>query len=223
MSEHDIEAGARWSRKIDDELDNTDFGILFVTSENQHEPWLVHEAGALGKSVKESQVVPLLIEMSPGELKQPLARFQAVEHGEEGVKKLVNSINEALGKDKLDADVLEKAFYTNWPNLEENIEGISDLLEEDSDSEKPGWEEVQRRRDEKINEVLELVRSTSHRLDIGVHLKATGDIVAFAEGVDRDVLLVDGDVYAGGEVGMGPTALFESVEAFCSLKPGEGE
>jgi hypothetical protein len=158
MSQHDVDAGSRWAREIDDQLEETDFGILFVTPENQEEPWLVHEAGALGKSVEESRVVPVTIQMEPADVGWPLARFQGVNLGEDGVRDLINSVNSALGEKQLESSVLERAFDTNWPRLQEDLEDIPPLSEGAS-TEEDTLEEAQRKRDKKIDEVLELVRS----------------------------------------------------------------
>ena len=159
MSDHDIDAGSRWSRQIDDRLEATDFGVLFVTPENQKEPWLVHEAGALGKSVEESRVVPVTIEMQPADVDWPLARFQGVGLEEDEIQELVESVNSALGEDQLEQSVLERAFETNWPSLQEDLRDIPPPPEEKLSPEADSPEEAQRRRDEKLDEMLELVRS----------------------------------------------------------------
>lgn len=159
MSKHDVDAGSRWAREIDEQLEATDFGVLFVTPESQHEPWLVHEAGALGKSIEESRVVPMLIDMSPSDLDWPLARFQAKSLNKPGIWDLVDSINKARGDDQRDAEVLEKAFNGQWSDLESGLEGIPPLSESEPTLEEATLEEAQTRRDEKLDEVLELVRS----------------------------------------------------------------
>ena len=159
MSDHDIDAGSRWSRQIDDRLEATDFGILFVTPENQKEPWLVHEAGALGKSVEESRVVPVTIEMQPADVDWPLARFQGVGLEENEIQELVESVNSALSEDQLEQNVLERAFETNWPSLQEDLQDIPPPPGKELSSEADSPEEAQQRRDEKLDEMLELVRS----------------------------------------------------------------
>jgi hypothetical protein len=63
MSHEDIQAGARWSPEINDQLSQTKFGIICLTPENQHKPWLAFEAGALAKTVDDAYVVPYLIDM----------------------------------------------------------------------------------------------------------------------------------------------------------------
>jgi hypothetical protein len=49
MSDEDIDSGARWNDSIAKSLDDTHFGIVCATRENQHAPWLIFEAGALAK------------------------------------------------------------------------------------------------------------------------------------------------------------------------------
>ena len=64
MSGVDIRAGMRWSREVDEQLRDTQFGILCLTKENQTAPWLLFEAGALAKSVEGAAVCPYLIDLS---------------------------------------------------------------------------------------------------------------------------------------------------------------
>ncbi|WP_263789931.1 TIR domain-containing protein [Salinibacter sp.] len=160
MSERGIEAGNRWLKKIDAELETTNFGILFVTPENQNEPWLVHEAGALAKSIEESRVAPVTIDMAPSDIDWPLARFQASNLDQSGVSDLLTSINEAFGEDQLESSVLESSFEAQWPNLKKELDDLPSPQQENATPESSP-EEAQQRRDEKLDEVLELVRGMS--------------------------------------------------------------
>jgi len=63
---------------------------------------------------------------------------------------------------------------------------------------------------------IESVASETRSTGTGRYLKASGDVVAFADGIDRNVLFVDGDVFMGGDIRAGPDGLFMGVEAFCS-------
>src|SRR5688572_24049156 len=55
MSGEDIYAGARWLAEIQAQLSQTGVGIICVTPENQHSPWLNFEGGALSKTLPESR------------------------------------------------------------------------------------------------------------------------------------------------------------------------
>jgi len=56
VSSEDIDKGARWSTDIASELADSSYGILCVTKENLHAPWLTFEAGALSKTMDKSYV-----------------------------------------------------------------------------------------------------------------------------------------------------------------------
>ena len=77
--ESDIDAGKKWSREIDQQLDATKIGVLGLTRQNLAQPWILFEAGALAKQVESdtSRVTPYLFDVSPTELVVPLSSFQA--------------------------------------------------------------------------------------------------------------------------------------------------
>src|SRR5262249_18500658 len=64
MSAHDIEPGASWVAALDAHLDAHTFGVLCLTPENLAAPWILFEAGALGKTGGESRVVPYRLSLS---------------------------------------------------------------------------------------------------------------------------------------------------------------
>jgi hypothetical protein len=70
MSESDIEAGARWGREIESNLQETKFGIICLTKDNQFAPWLLFEAGALAKAVANTFVCPYLIGLDAIDISQ---------------------------------------------------------------------------------------------------------------------------------------------------------
>lgn len=127
MSEVDINAGERWSGSLAKKLKSTNFGVLCVTRENVCKPWLLFEAGALAKALDSSRVVPLLIEMTKGELDElhsPLAQFQAVETKKAGILFLVKSINLALETEQLSEGDLAMAFRRGWPVLSKQLNAV---------------------------------------------------------------------------------------------------
>ncbi|MEI8382598.1 MAG: TIR domain-containing protein [Planctomycetota bacterium] len=120
MSEHDIAAGSRWNSKLIEALERSSFGILCVTAENQHAPWMVFEAGALSRQMKQASVVPVLLGLTNAELKAPLSQFQAVDANRDGMYHLVLSINAAMPS-PLELDRLKRCFDRCWPELESAI------------------------------------------------------------------------------------------------------
>lgn len=116
----DIEKGARWNSEIRGELGESDYGIIFLTPENQHSPWILFEAGALSK-LETSRVAPVLIGLESTDVSGPLSQMQLTPDTKEEILKLVRSINAGLGTLSLDQPRLERLFDRLWPDLEEQL------------------------------------------------------------------------------------------------------
>jgi hypothetical protein len=125
MSAEDIDAGARWLTDVAGTLNHAKVGIICVTPENQHNPWLLFEAGALSKTLEQTRVCPLTFEMSPGQIKGPLSQFQANELNRIGIGKVLKTINESVGTDRaINSSALDEIIDVWWPKLEEQLRGI---------------------------------------------------------------------------------------------------
>lgn len=122
-SDTDIAAGQRGLAQIESELKNTRFGVVVVTAENQHAPWLNFEAGALSKTVPgelDQRVVPLLVDLAgPAQLTGPLSQFQAKLANKAGVKEVIRSLATVAG---IAENVADERFGVYWPKLEERIQ-----------------------------------------------------------------------------------------------------
>ncbi|MFO0562449.1 MAG: toll/interleukin-1 receptor domain-containing protein [Polyangiales bacterium] len=151
----DISAGQRWSPEMAKALEESTFGIFCVTPDNQHDPWISFEAGALAKHVDVGRVCPYLLGMTPGDLKPgPLSQFQAKMANEEHTLEIVKSINSRL-QDPIADDSLAKQFKRCWPELEKTIAEVVAY--------RPHQEPVRDQR-EMIGEVLEIVRDVARRM-----------------------------------------------------------
>jgi len=163
----DIDKGARWSTDISKELEESSYGILCVTHENIDSPWLNFEAGALSKAVDKSKVSPFLFGVKRTEIKGqvPILLFQSTIYEAEDVYKLLKSINNACGDNKLSDERLTSIFDIWWSVLEEQLdELLSELEKKKIDKSLP----PQTKKDngvELIEEILELVRSQQRILN----------------------------------------------------------
>lgn len=156
FSPGDIDKGARWSRDLSDELESSQLGIICLTRDNQHNPWVLFEAGALSKNLKESKVCPLLFNLDATEVTGPLATFQAAIFCKDDVKKLIESINDSCSDTKLNQHCLDDTFEMWWPQLEKSISAI---ISENNSSEK-----IEKRTEkDMIAEILELTRLMNAR------------------------------------------------------------
>jgi len=120
VSDEDITSGERWNVRIKEELQENQYGILSITSDNKEAPWLLFEAGALSNSTHNIPVVPFLFDVEPSEMTgSPLLQFQAAfYYKKEHVWKLVSDINDACGENKLDSDRLKRAFDRCYDEFE---------------------------------------------------------------------------------------------------------
>ncbi len=121
MSDVDIGAGQRSLPEIADKLKNAQIGIIVLTPENRTGQWLHYEAGALSKTVNNSErVVPYLFELDPGDITGPLAQFQMQKTDVGGTLKLVEAVNAAVGA-PLGMSQLDRIFEKWIPELQDTI------------------------------------------------------------------------------------------------------
>jgi hypothetical protein len=125
MSTSDIEKGARWQSEISAELEESQVGIICLTRENMGSAWLLFEAGALSKTQQASYVCTFLIDVERNEVREPLAQFQSTKAEKPDVLKLIKTINSALGEEALTDRQLERSFERAWPELEKQLNSIS--------------------------------------------------------------------------------------------------
>ena len=164
MSEHDIESGERSMSIISAELQDRDFGILVITPENQEQPWINFEAGALSKMLSTSRVVPYLFDMKIADLRQgPISQFQAREATKDGTLRLMQDINTQMGG-KLTESQLQKAFDRNWPDLESELTRIAEAKRVG-----PAPRPPRRSESDKLDELLTLVREIRQRETPSAH------------------------------------------------------
>lgn len=148
----DIEAGDRWSPEIAARLEASSFGIVCVTPSNLNEPWIHFEAGAVGKAVKSSKVVPYLLGMKLHELPGgPLAQFQAKEASLDGTKEMMVTLNSVLPEERrLDDARLKTTFDAFWPKLKAKLD--------EALSKAPPAPKTERTVPDMVGEILETVR-----------------------------------------------------------------
>jgi hypothetical protein len=131
MSAADLEAGVRWGPMLSEQLETTSFGIICVTPENQHEPWLHFEAGAVSKKVTHpaSRVIPLGFDIDKSAMPGPLQQFQAVNADEAGISGIVRSLHACLTEKLPDERLLKRTLEKWLPDLMETLGKIKPLEE----------------------------------------------------------------------------------------------
>jgi Protein of unknown function (DUF3553) len=148
------EKGARWSTEIASQLEVCCVGLICLTPENLSAPWLLFEAGAISKILDKAFVCPYLMNLQPTDLQGPLAQFQATTTEKEETRKLLYTINKALGDRAVQRSQVNAAFEKWWPDLDSQLQAIS-TMQLSIPPKRPDRE--------RLEEVLETVRALSRR------------------------------------------------------------
>ena len=157
MSDTDIEKGTRSLNEIAMALNGIRVGIVCLTPENQAEPWLLFEAGALSKTITDDRTrlcTYLIGDLKPQNVKQPLGMFQHTAAEREETRKLVHTINKAVNESAVTQERLDNIFDHLWPQLEKTIAGL-----------RRPEPSVTTKRDvgDMVGEILELVRGEAQK------------------------------------------------------------
>jgi hypothetical protein len=124
MSSTDIDKGVRWSSELSRKLESIQVGIICLTRDNLNSKWIHYESGALSKSVNDAYVCPYLFGISESDINGPLSQFQATSFDMSDTKKLITTINTALGEEGIAVDKLEISFNKWWGDLNNRLKGI---------------------------------------------------------------------------------------------------
>jgi hypothetical protein len=160
VSKEAINPGTRWEKELSEALEETRFGILCLTPENQLEPWICFEAGALAKTIEKTHVIPYLIDMKPQDLIHPLKQFQATEATKEDTWKMIKNIHKASGDETRSESDLSEAFEMWWPRLQEQIESAKEEVPEVGLKKEANLSEIK----DSLDNVLVILESLSSRI-----------------------------------------------------------
>ncbi len=141
-------------------MEESDFGLIFLTPENLSSPWILFEAGALSK-LEKSKVAPILIDLEPTDVSGPIAQMQLTKFNKDECFKLVEALNRALDSRALDPSVLINVFEKWWPELNEKVQAAIQIV-------LPTSEPARRPERELLEEVLERVRALQVRPPFGI-------------------------------------------------------
>jgi hypothetical protein len=156
MSEREVQKGTRGLHEIARALEGIKVGVTCLTPENLGAPWILYEAGALSKALDDETrlCTYLLGGLHFQDVEPPLGMFQATRADKEDTRKLVRSINLAVGSAPVPEADLDEIFDAMWPKLEEKLQAMPPA-EEDVDA--------KRSPEDMIAEILELSRADANR------------------------------------------------------------
>lgn len=159
LSSQDIENGSIWNNEINEQLQAHTMGIICLTKENLHAPWILFEAGALAKGLKTSRVYTLLIELKPEDIDSPLDQFNhTFANDEQSMFNMIVSINHYMKK-PLDHETLKNVFKKYWGDFEDKYnEIIKDTLKEDTELSPKKESEI-------LKEILFSIKQLSYKVN----------------------------------------------------------
>lgn len=165
VSDRDIEAGARSMQEIEESLRDARAGIIVVTEANMMAPWLNFEAGALSKQLynERNRVIPLLVDLKrPTDLRGPLSILQAVMMDQDGITRVLQSLNTMMG---LDPERAHRRVATYWEQLSDTLGPLcrSEPEEQSSDERKSDRPLPPSRESTMLPEMLEILRALRDR------------------------------------------------------------
>jgi hypothetical protein len=138
LSSEETAKGSNWGHEITTRLRTCPVGIICLTPENLTAPWILFEAGAISNNVEvllsqtgqeigvgQPKACTYLYDLAPTDVQKPLEMFQAtVAKDKVENRKMLNTINDALGKEKMDGQQLDRVFEKYWPDLAEKLSAI---------------------------------------------------------------------------------------------------
>lgn len=146
----DLEKGKRWDGALAQRLATANVGMVCITADSRTAPWILYEAGAVGKAL-ESRVFTFLLDVESKDLPPPLGAINATRYEEAEILKLAQDVNSlAASRDENVADpkVIHTLFSTFWPRLDDAMKKVPPLTHP------PG----SRTSDQLLEEVLDSVR-----------------------------------------------------------------
>lgn len=121
ISTRDLAKGGQWQHEILENLRASQFGVVCLTPDNLARPWMLFEAGAISTL---PSVYTFLHHVNYVDVAGPLAMFNHTASQRDDVLKMVISLNNALGAQKVTESVLKQRFAKFWPDLEGNLNQI---------------------------------------------------------------------------------------------------
>lgn len=158
ISSKDIDRGSIWFTEITDQLKDTNFGVLFVTRENQSKPWLLFEAGALSKGLTENRVCTVLVDLTVSDIEagSPFQQLNHTKIDRSGILSLIKTMNNKLDANSVADNLLEQTFEALWPIFEQKV---SIALRSS-----PPQAAEERKEKDILNDILEIVLTLNRRL-----------------------------------------------------------
>jgi hypothetical protein len=172
VSSSSITKGANGLAVIEAKLDDSAYGIVLVSRENQTAPWLNYEGGWLASTL-DRPVATICLDLRPGEVTSPLAPRQATQFDDEKdmatlLRQVVDAANPSMN-DRVFQTLLAQA----WPGIRDSWVPAT----EQAAGEAPARDDNEMLAElvERVRRIEELGQHTNMRVDETLHRSLLAD------------------------------------------------
>lgn len=171
VSSRSITKGANGLAVIEANLDNSAFGIVLVSRDNQAAPWLNYEGGWLASTL-ERPVATICLDLRPGDVTSPLAPRQATQfEDDQDMATLLRQVVDAANPSMNDR-VFQTLLTQVWPSIRDSW---VPALEHEGESPARDDNEMLAELVERVRRIEELGQLTSARVDESLHTSLLAD------------------------------------------------
>ena len=192
LSAKDIEKGSAWFPDIANQLKESAFGLICLTSENLDSPWIHFEAGAIANKFEMKHIPAFLVDIDAKDVKSPLSQFQLTSPNEEDVFGLLSTINNVQGDKQLTTEQLKSAFKMWWTEFDAQFKSAIALgATKHAPATKRSQEDI-------LEEILLISRSTSQVVSGLAEQTRSPGITFFPQTTGSQFQSQPGDLLGGG-------------------------
>ncbi len=113
--------GKQWLNETSKRMARSACALVFLTKDTAENPRIHFEAGSIYKGSRDNKILPVLINMTPGNLKMPLSLFKATALNEQQVFTLCKEVNKSLDRKAVKDDELKSNWHDNSKNFLKKI------------------------------------------------------------------------------------------------------
>ena len=122
FSDDDIRKGAISREVLDDKLRDSSFGIVFLTFENRHAPWIHYEVGML--NARKVPISSLMLNLNYSDVVGPIQNFQHSSINKVDCLHLIQSLRDFIAPD-VKEESLVHFFECAWPDFQGKISELN--------------------------------------------------------------------------------------------------
>lgn len=132
FSSDEIKGGEKQRQNIESCLNNTNFGIVFLTSTNLSSKWIYFEAGAISRTLEKHRIIPLLYDIDIEKIGEPFSAYQGFKIDKESLLKVFIDINDFQENwNKIPEQTIKNNFNRLWKDFDFDLKKVNEINEDE--------------------------------------------------------------------------------------------